>query len=112
MLISSVAGCSHNTDVSVQIIQLQGVFRSVRVERLGSHWTDFLNEILNLSIFRKSVEKIPVSLNSDKNDERFTCRFTIFFCIFSSNLLRMRNISDKFVGTITKHVFKFYFIQH
>ena len=24
----------------------------------------------------------------------------------------MRNIPDKFVGKITKHVFKFYFIQH
>ena len=46
----------------------------VRVEQLGSPWTDFFNEILNLSIFRKYVDKIPVSLNSAKNNERFTCR--------------------------------------
>ena len=80
MLICFVAGCNHITDVSVQIIQLLEVFRRVRVEQLGSHWTDFFNEILNSSIFRKSVEKIPVSLNSDKNNERFTCRpINIFF---------------------------------
>jgi len=34
---------------------------SVRIERLGSHCTDF-PEILYLSVFRKSVEKIEVSL--------------------------------------------------
>jgi hypothetical protein len=39
---------------------------SVSVEQLGSHWTDF-HEILNLIIFRKSVEKIQVSLKSEKN---------------------------------------------
>ena len=32
-----------------------------------SHWTDF-REILCLSIFRKSVEKIQVSLKSDDNN--------------------------------------------
>ena len=36
---------------------------SVRVEQLGSHWTD-LHEILYLGIFRKSVEKIQVWLKS------------------------------------------------
>jgi hypothetical protein len=35
---------------------------SICMEQLGSHWTDF-HEILYLSIFRKSVEKIQVSLN-------------------------------------------------
>ena len=39
---------------------------SVRLE-LGSHWTDF-REIWYLSIFRKSVKKIQVSLKSDEND--------------------------------------------
>ena len=34
---------------------------SVRMEQLGSHWTDF-REILYLNIFRKSVAKIQVSL--------------------------------------------------
>ena len=41
----------------------------VRMERLGSHWTDF-HKIL-LSIFRKSVEKIPVSIKSGKYDGNF-----------------------------------------
>ena len=43
------------------------------MEQLGSDWKDF-HEILYLSIFRKSVEKIQVSLNSDKNNEYVTGR--------------------------------------
>ena len=43
---------------------------SVRMEQLECHWTDF-NEILYLSIFRYSVEKIQVSLKSDKNERHF-----------------------------------------
>jgi hypothetical protein len=45
---------------------------SVRMEQLGSHWTECLG-ILYLRIFRKSVEKIQVWLKSDKN-EYFTGR--------------------------------------
>ena len=40
---------------------LRHVRLSVRMEQLGSHYTDF-NEISYLTIFRKSVEKIQVSL--------------------------------------------------
>jgi hypothetical protein len=39
---------------------------SVRMEQLGSHWTD-LNEIWYLRVLRKSVEKSQVSINSDNN---------------------------------------------
>jgi len=46
---------------------------SVRMEKLGSHWTDF-HEIWYLSIFLKYVEKIQVSLKSDKNNGYFTWR--------------------------------------
>jgi len=35
------------------------------MEQLGPHWTDF-HEILYLRIFQNSVEKIQVSLESDK----------------------------------------------
>jgi hypothetical protein len=35
------------------------------MEHLGSHWTEF-HEILYLRIFGKSVEKIKVSLKSDR----------------------------------------------
>jgi len=50
---------------------------SVRMGQLCSHWTD-LKEIRYLSIFRKSVEKIQVSLKYDMNNGHFTWR-PIFF---------------------------------
>ena len=42
---------------------------SVRMEQLGSHWTDF-HDILYLIIFRKSVKNVQGSLKSDKNSVR------------------------------------------
>jgi hypothetical protein len=45
---------------------------------LGSHWTDF-DEIWYFSIFEKSVEKIPVSLKSNKNNGYVTCRSIYIF---------------------------------
>ena len=50
---------------------LRRVWPSVRMEQLDSNWTDF-HEIWYLSIFRESVEKIQVSLKSDKNIGYFT----------------------------------------
>ena len=44
---------------------------SVRMGKLGSHRTDF-DEIVYLEIFRKTVQKIQVSLKSDKNNGCFT----------------------------------------
>ena len=43
---------------------------SVRMKQLGSHWTDFY-EICYLCTFRKTVEKMQVSLKSDKNGGYF-----------------------------------------
>jgi len=40
---------------------------SVRMEQLGSRWTDF-REILYWNIYCKSVDKIQVSLKLDKNN--------------------------------------------
>ena len=40
---------------------VMSVLQSVRMEQLGLHWKDF-HEIWYLSIFRKSIEKIQVSL--------------------------------------------------
>ena len=48
---------------------------SVRLEQLGSHWTDF-HEIWYLNIFRKSVEQIPSFIKSDKNNRHVTLRRT------------------------------------
>jgi hypothetical protein len=67
---------------------------SVSMEQLGSLWTDF-HEIWCLSIFRKSVEKIQVSLKYEKNKGYFTKDHYTFFTISRSFFLRMRNISDK-----------------
>jgi len=39
----------------------------VCMEQLGSHWVDFY-DVGYLSIFHKSVNKIHVSLKSDKNN--------------------------------------------
>jgi len=50
---------------------VMSVCPSVRMEQIGSYWMDF-HEILYLRIFRKSVEKIQVSLKSDKNKGYFT----------------------------------------
>ena len=44
----------------------------VRTKQLSSQWTDF-HGIGYLGIFRKSVEKIQVSLKFDKNNEYFNC---------------------------------------
>ena len=46
---------------------------SVRMKQLRFHWTDF-DEILCLISFRKSVEKIKISLKCDKNKVYFTRR--------------------------------------
>jgi hypothetical protein len=43
------------------------------MEQLNSHWANF-NEDWYVSFFKKSVEKIQVSLKSDKNNWYFTWR--------------------------------------
>jgi hypothetical protein len=65
---------------------------SVRMEQLSSHWTYF-HEIRYLGIFRKSLEKIPILLKSDKNSG--AVREDLCKCIISRRiLLRMRIVSD------------------
>jgi len=49
------------------------VRQSVRMEQLGSHWTEF-HEILHLRICRNSVERTDVLLISDKNNGYLTWR--------------------------------------
>jgi hypothetical protein len=46
---------------------IMSVRLSVHTEQLDSHWIGF-HEILYLGIFRKSVEKIPMSLKSNRNN--------------------------------------------
>jgi len=46
---------------------------SVHMEQLGSHWKNF-HEISYLTIFRKSVQKVQISLKSYNNNGYFTWR--------------------------------------
>jgi hypothetical protein len=77
---------------------------SVRMEQLGSHWTNF-HDMLYLSIFPNSVErkfKIHYNLTSTAcilQEGRYT-----FLIVSRSVLLIMRNISAKFVEKIKTHI--------
>ena len=64
------------------------------MEQLGSHWTDF-DEKRYFRLFRKSVEKIKISLKSDKNNGYFTQRRSDIFDDISLNYFRMRNVLVK-----------------
>ena len=70
------------------------------MEQLGCNWTDF-REIWYLIIFRKAVEKIQVSLQSDKNNVRAlymqqTDRQIWWYnTVYRWILLRMRNVADR-----------------
>ena len=59
-------------------------FVSVRMEQLGSHWKD-VDGIWYLTFFRKYVDKIQVSLKSDKNNGHFTQRRFHFYDSISLN---------------------------
>jgi len=51
---------------------------SVRMEQLGSNWTDF-HDTWYSSTFRQSVVKLQVSSKSDKNGGYFTWRSIYIF---------------------------------
>ena len=70
---------------------------SVRKEKFGSHWTNF-HEILYLSTFGKSIEKIQISLKSDNNNRQFT-----FMVICRTVLLGKKNFSKMFVEKTKTH---------
>jgi len=72
---------------------IMAVRRSVHMKQFISHLTDF-HVIWYLIIFRKSVEKIHVSLKSDKKTDILhanLCTSTIMPLSFGP---RMRNVSD------------------
>ena len=59
-------------EVTIRFVCLS-VCPSARMKQLGAHRADF-HEILYLNIFRNSVEKIQLSLKSDRNSRYFTGR--------------------------------------
>jgi len=63
-----------------------------RMEKLGSHWTDF-HEISYWRIFRIYVEKIQVSLKSDRKPSPLHEYKSTFMIICRWSPLRIRNIS-------------------
>jgi hypothetical protein len=73
---------------------LASLCKSVRLEQLGSHWTDF-HEIWYFSFFRKYVENIQVWLQSDKSNGYFTWRTVYIYDKFRWILLGMGSVSDK-----------------
>jgi hypothetical protein len=62
--------------------------------KLGSHWADF-HEILYLSIFRRSVEKVKVLLKSDKHKCTLHEDVCTFVVVSRWILLRTINVSDR-----------------
>ena len=67
------------------------VFLPVRMEQPGPHWTDF-HYIFKLSIFRNSVQKIPVLLKYDKTIGYFTWRRMCINDNISLHSFWMRNV--------------------
>jgi hypothetical protein len=57
---------------------------SVRMVQLRSHWQDF-HEIWYINTFLKGVEKIQVSLTSDKNKGHFTWKLMYIYDNISLN---------------------------
>ena len=86
---SAIFGAVANSEE--RLLTSSRVRPSVRMEQLGSQWTDF-QEILCPSIFRITVEKTHVLLKSDKNKGHFTWRTNTFLITSRSFLLRMKNI--------------------
>jgi len=81
------------------------------MEQLGSQYTDF-HEIWHLRVFRKSVEKIRVSLKSYTNNGYFTWGRIHIYIMSLSFLLRIRNVSEKLctVNQNTHFVFSNFFL--
>ena len=75
------------------------------MEQLGSHWTDF-REIRYLKVFRKSVEKMQVSLKSDKTKEYFTWwPLYIFLSYLAHFVLEWEMFQIKVEENIKIHIF-------
>ena len=61
---------------------------------------------MHLAIFRTSVEKIQVSLKSDKNNGYVDEDQYTYLVISRSLLLKMRNVSDRSVETIERRILR------
>jgi hypothetical protein len=64
--------------MSVRLYVCASVHPPVHMQQLGFYWTDY-HEIWYVSIFRKSVQKIQVSSQSNKNNGYCTWRPMYFY---------------------------------
>ena len=69
-----IFGCLRKITINEYYLRHVSVCTSVRLEQLGSHWTDF-HEILCLKIFLKSVKKILAKLR------KTTITFVVYLCV-------------------------------
>jgi hypothetical protein len=76
---------------------------SVRMEQLGSYWTDF-HEIWYLNNFRKTVDKIQVSLNLTIITGTLHENLSIHMIISRWILLIIGNVSDRSSRYIKTHI--------
>jgi hypothetical protein len=87
---------------------LRRVCLSVRVNQLGSQWTDF-HEIWYLIIFSKKCQLIQVSFKSDKNSGDFTWRSLYI----NGNISLNASSNEKYFGQNlcrkSKHYFQWLF---
>jgi len=86
---------------------------SVRMEQLGFHWMDF-HEIWYWRTFLNSIEKIQVSLKSDKNKGHFTWRPIFIFLYLAHFFLEWEMFPKKVVEKIknTYFVFSTFFFEN
>jgi hypothetical protein len=90
----SVLGGLQNREERLLVSSCLSVYPSVLVEQLCSHSTN-CHEILYFNIFRKSAEKIKVSLKSENNSGYSTRRPIHIFHHISLSSSWNKNVSDK-----------------
>jgi len=73
------------------------------MEQLGSHWTDF-HEIWYLSISRKTIQNVQVSLKCDNNNRYFTWRPMYILSYLAQVFLEWEIFEPKIVEEIKTHI--------
>jgi hypothetical protein len=69
---------------SRRVISFKSISLSVRMELLGSNWTDFHVDWC-FSIFAEPDQKIQLSLKSVENNRKFTSKHMYFYANMSPN---------------------------
>jgi hypothetical protein len=79
------------------------VCSSIRVEQLGSHWTEFY-DIWYYSFCRRSVQIVRVTLKSDKNSWYFTYRHIYIYHISIRSSLNEKCFIQNLQSEIKEHI--------